>query len=229
MAGSSGRELLPPSCWPAARRSRPAAPADRRATPRPFCRTGGERDARPRDCRCARYREVLPLRFASELPQRAIAKSPGLSQGAARRLSQRARAARELAVGPDLDDVRLEAQLRFPRDHKQRHPVQCSGEGPHRPSGEVAGSHVRYGLQSQWHRTPIDPAKPSLRPVSRRDEPNAQRGHGEALTTRERMVNSRSKFVRLSSHPTSPNASRPSETSNATTSSAKFGHALKSS
>jgi predicted transcriptional regulator len=45
-------------------------------------------------------REVLRLRFASELPQRAIAKSLGLSQGAVSGYLSRSRRRRgELAIG----------------------------------------------------------------------------------------------------------------------------------
>src|SRR5438094_268104 len=59
-------------------------------------------------------REVLRLRFASKLPQRAIAKSLGLSQGAVSGYLSRARAASVVWPLPeDLDDARLEALL-FP-------------------------------------------------------------------------------------------------------------------
>src|SRR5437660_5990082 len=59
-------------------------------------------------------REVLRLRFASELPQRAIAKSLGLSQGAVSGYLSRARAAGvRWPLAADLDDVQLEAML-FP-------------------------------------------------------------------------------------------------------------------
>src|SRR5438105_8909835 len=59
-------------------------------------------------------REVLRLRFASELPQRAIAKSLGLSQGAVSGYLSRARAAGvSWRLAEDLDDVQLEAML-FP-------------------------------------------------------------------------------------------------------------------
>ena len=59
-------------------------------------------------------REVLRLRFASELPQRAIAKSLGLSQGAVSGYLSRARAAGvSWRLAADLDDVQLEALL-FP-------------------------------------------------------------------------------------------------------------------
>src|SRR5258705_7106659 len=55
-------------------------------------------------------REVLRLRFASELPQRAIAKSLGLSQGAVSGYLSRARAAGvSWPLAEDLDDVQLEA------------------------------------------------------------------------------------------------------------------------
>jgi transposase len=58
--------------------------------------------------------EVLRLRFASELPQRAIAKSLGLSQGAVSGYLSRARAAGvSWPLAEDLDDVQLEALL-FP-------------------------------------------------------------------------------------------------------------------
>ena len=58
--------------------------------------------------------EVLRLRFASELPQRAIAKSLGLSQGAVSGYLSRARAAGvSWRLAADLDDVQLEALL-FP-------------------------------------------------------------------------------------------------------------------
>jgi transposase len=58
--------------------------------------------------------EVLRLRFASELPQRAIAKSLGLSQGAVSGYLSRARAAGvSWPLPADLDDVQLEALL-FP-------------------------------------------------------------------------------------------------------------------
>src|SRR5712672_2410168 len=59
-------------------------------------------------------REVLRLRFASELPQRAIAKSLGLSQGAVSGYLSRARAAGvSWPLAEDLDEVQLEALL-FP-------------------------------------------------------------------------------------------------------------------
>src|SRR4029077_5883179 len=59
-------------------------------------------------------REVLRLRFASKLPQRAIAKSLGLSQGAVSGYLSRARAAGvSWPLAEDLDDVQLEALL-FP-------------------------------------------------------------------------------------------------------------------
>src|SRR5207237_7191479 len=59
-------------------------------------------------------REVLRLRFASELPQRAIAKSLGLSQGAVSGYLSRARAAGvRWPLPAELDDVQLEALL-FP-------------------------------------------------------------------------------------------------------------------
>jgi len=59
-------------------------------------------------------REVLRLRYASKLPQRAIAKSLGLSQGAVSGYLSRARAAGVVWPLPeDLDDGQLEAML-FP-------------------------------------------------------------------------------------------------------------------
>src|SRR5690348_1726590 len=59
-------------------------------------------------------REVLRLRFASELPQRAIAKSLGLSQGAVSGYLSRARAAGvSWPLAEDLDEAQLEALL-FP-------------------------------------------------------------------------------------------------------------------
>src|SRR5580704_937882 len=59
-------------------------------------------------------REILRLRFASELPQRGIAKSLGLSQGAVSGYLSRARAAGVSWPLPvDLDDEQLEALL-FP-------------------------------------------------------------------------------------------------------------------
>jgi transcriptional regulator with XRE-family HTH domain len=59
-------------------------------------------------------REVLRLRFASELPQRAIAKSLGLSQGTVSGYLSRARAAGvSWPLAEDLDDAQLEALL-FP-------------------------------------------------------------------------------------------------------------------
>jgi len=59
-------------------------------------------------------REVLRLRFASKLPQRAIAKSLGLSQGAVSGYLSRARAAGIVWPLPDSpDDRQLEALL-FP-------------------------------------------------------------------------------------------------------------------
>src|ERR1700736_2723595 len=59
-------------------------------------------------------REVLRLRFASALPQRGIAKSLGLSQGAVSGYLSRARAAGvSWPLPADLDDVQLEALL-FP-------------------------------------------------------------------------------------------------------------------
>src|SRR3954464_15479252 len=58
--------------------------------------------------------EVLRLRFASQLPQRAIAKSLGLSQGTVSGYLSRARAAGvSWPLAEDLDDVQLEALL-FP-------------------------------------------------------------------------------------------------------------------
>src|SRR4029077_20807773 len=60
-------------------------------------------------------REVLRLQFASKLPQRAIAKSLGLSQGAVSGYLSRARAAGIVWPLPeDLDDAQLEALL-FPQ------------------------------------------------------------------------------------------------------------------
>ena len=57
-------------------------------------------------------REVLRLRFASKLSQRAIAKSPWLSQGAVSTYLTRARAAGIVWPLPDdLDDAQLEALL----------------------------------------------------------------------------------------------------------------------
>jgi hypothetical protein len=57
-------------------------------------------------------REVLRLRFASELPQRAIAKGLGLSQGSVSGYLSRARAAGvSWPLPADLDDVQLEALL----------------------------------------------------------------------------------------------------------------------
>src|SRR5438045_5019984 len=59
-------------------------------------------------------REVLRLRFASELPQRAIAKSLGLSQRAVSGYLSRARAAGvSWPLAEDHDDAQLEALL-FP-------------------------------------------------------------------------------------------------------------------
>src|SRR5437879_10351967 len=59
-------------------------------------------------------REVLRLRFASELPQRGIAKSLGLSQGAVSGYLSRARAAGvSWPLPADLDDEQLESLL-FP-------------------------------------------------------------------------------------------------------------------
>ena len=55
-------------------------------------------------------REVLRLRFASELPQRAIAKSLGLSQGAVSGYLSRARAAGvSWRLAADLDDAQLDS------------------------------------------------------------------------------------------------------------------------
>src|SRR5437762_1001500 len=68
-------------------------------------------------------REVLRLRFASELPQRAIAKSLGLSQGAVSGYLSRARAAGvSWPLAEDLDDVQLEALL-FPATGDRRGPA----------------------------------------------------------------------------------------------------------
>src|SRR5438552_15538550 len=59
-------------------------------------------------------REVLRLRFASELPQRGIAKSRWLSQGPVSGYPSRARAAGvSWPLPADLDDEQLEALL-FP-------------------------------------------------------------------------------------------------------------------
>src|SRR5260370_7908886 len=69
-------------------------------------------------------REVLRLRFASKLPQRAIAKSLGLSQGAVSGYLSRARAAGgSWPLPADLDDEQLEALLfpsppTIPADHR---------------------------------------------------------------------------------------------------------------
>ena len=79
----------------------------------PFAPAGDEMPAERLSMR--QIREVLRLRFASKLPQRAIAKSLGLSQGTVSRYLSRARAAGLTWPLPeDLDDdERLEALL-FP-------------------------------------------------------------------------------------------------------------------
>jgi len=67
----------------------------------------------------------LRLRFASELPQRGIAKSLGLSHGAVTGYLSRARAADvSWPLPADLDDERLEALL-FPPP-----PVIAAGSAP---------------------------------------------------------------------------------------------------
>src|SRR5271167_2601406 len=59
-------------------------------------------------------RDLLRLCFAAKLPQRAVARSLGLSQGAVSRYLSRARAAGvSWPLPEDLDDARLEALL-FP-------------------------------------------------------------------------------------------------------------------
>ena len=71
-------------------------------------------------------REVLRLRFASELPQRAIAKSLGLSQGAVSGYLSRARAAGvSWPLAEDLDDVQLEALLFPPPPRSPRISARC--------------------------------------------------------------------------------------------------------
>ena len=62
-------------------------------------------------------REVLRLRFASKLRQRAIAKSLGLSQGAVSTYLSQARAASVAwPLHEDLDDAQLELRSSFPRN-----------------------------------------------------------------------------------------------------------------
>ena len=74
-------------------------------------------------------REVLRLRFASKLPQRAIAKSLGLSQGAVSGYLSRARAASVVWPLPeDLDDAPLEALL-FPLPSAIRHGAHTDAVG----------------------------------------------------------------------------------------------------
>src|SRR5437660_5682967 len=81
-------------------------------------------------------REVLRLRFASELPQRAIAKSLGLSQGAVSGYLSRARAAGvSWPLAEDLDDVQLEACQRRREDASAGRSKTASGwdaKGLHR-------------------------------------------------------------------------------------------------
>jgi len=83
-------------------------------------------------------REVLRLRFASELPQRAISKSLGLSQGAVSGYLSRARAAGvSWPLPAELDDVQLEALLfpPLPAIAADQRPLPDSAwRQPHRPS-----------------------------------------------------------------------------------------------
>ena len=73
-------------------------------------------------------REVLRLCFASRLPQRAVARSLGLSQGAVSGYLSRARAAGVAWPLPeDLDDAQLEALLFPPPSGNRR---RISGRCP---------------------------------------------------------------------------------------------------
>jgi DNA-binding Lrp family transcriptional regulator len=84
-------------------------------------------------------REVLRLRFASELPQRAIAKSLGLSQGAVSGYLSRARAAGvSWRLAADLDDVQLEALLSPP-------PPEIAADQRPMPDPGCIELHIRRG------------------------------------------------------------------------------------
>ena len=71
-------------------------------------------------------REVLRLRFASELPQRAIAKSLGLSQGAVSGYLSRARAAGvRWPLTEDLDDAQLDLRCCCSRRRRRSPPISA--------------------------------------------------------------------------------------------------------
>jgi hypothetical protein len=71
-------------------------------------------------------RDVLRLCFAAKLPQRAVAKSLGLSQGAVSGYLSRARAAGvSWPLPEDLDDARLEALLFPPPPGSRPISAQC--------------------------------------------------------------------------------------------------------
>ena len=82
-------------------------------------------------------REVLRLRFASELPQRAIAKSLGLSQGAVSSYLSRARAA--LFGRPSTDNGRLTYRdgSGNAADRPKSLHIALHGAGTRRPFGEM--------------------------------------------------------------------------------------------
>jgi len=87
-------------------------------------------------------REVLRLRFASKLPQRAIAKSLGLSQGAVSGYLSRARAASLVwPLSEDLDDAQLEGLL-FP----------LLGAASGQPASFCRAPGARPGRSRQWRR-----------------------------------------------------------------------------
>jgi transposase len=78
-------------------------------------------------------RDLLRLCFAAKLPQRAVARSLGLSQGAVSRYLSRARAAGIAWPLPeDLDDARLEALL---------FPPPCGTPAEQRPMPDWAWVH----------------------------------------------------------------------------------------
>ena len=77
-----------------------------------LCREAGDRECRARDCRCGRYAKLLRLRLGHGLPQRAVAQSLRLSQGAVSGYLSRARlAGLGWPLPDDVDDERLEALL----------------------------------------------------------------------------------------------------------------------
>src|SRR5437870_3147086 len=108
-------------------------------------------------------REVLRLRFASELPQRGIAKSLGLSQGAVSGYLSRARAAGvSWPLPADLDDEQLESLL-FPPPPARMLPPPVS---PWRIELGVSGSSMPPSTQRFYLLSPPRLDKPGAPPPS---------------------------------------------------------------